>query len=226
MECLSRLNSAPHVPASSAERLSTLSPPLGAAGHVLVQRRPPAISSPFCADQAGRGLSCGLPQRTRPPAQGAVHGFTRPSLGELLEGTLLVSSRGEKVMISLCKEQGAQTGLHSLGLPPSSRLPARQVPGGAEPLSPRGGCRLQAKACLGPEFPTGHCSFLSLETHSEMLGVTGGGGGGPGQSHPSGVSKEHCLSLSELHQSLLRKEAWGPQDHSIFYYSKLKECNS
>ena len=58
VECLSRLNSAPHEPASSAEKLSTLTPPLGAAGHVLVQRLPPAISSPFCADQAGRGLSC------------------------------------------------------------------------------------------------------------------------------------------------------------------------
>lgn len=126
-----------------------------------------------------------------------MHGFTRPSLGELLEGALLVSSRGEKVIISLCKEQGARTGLHSLGLPPSSSLPARQVPGGAEPLSPRGGCRPQAKAGLGPEFPTGHCSFLSLETHSEMLGSQEEGEEARASLTPQGSAKStasHCLN--------------------------------
>ena len=218
-ESFSRLNSAPPVPASKSTP--------GAAGHVLVQW-PPAISSPFCANQAGRGLSCGLSQRRRPLAQGAVHGFRRPSLCELLPGAFLVSSRGEVVMINLCasKSREPRQGCTLRGsLPAPGSLPGRS-PGRAEPLSPRGGRRPQAKAWPQPWVPRRPLLFSFPGYSLRDAGVTGGGGGGRGQSHPSGVSKEHCLSLSELHHSLLRKEAWGPQDRAIFYYSKLKESNS
>lgn len=95
------------------------------------------------------------------------------------------------------KEQGARQGYTLQGsLPAPGSLPGRS-PGGAEPLSPCGGHRPQARPGLGPGFPAGHCSFLSLETRSEMLGSQEEGEEAEASLTPQGSAKStasHCLN--------------------------------
>ena len=158
-----------------------------------------------------------------------MHGFSRPSLCQLLPGAFLVSSRGEVVMINLWASKSREPGQGCTlrgSLPAPGSLPAGQVPRQGRASEPPWGPQTPSKGLASAQgSPPATALFFPWKLALRCWGH-GRRGRRPGQPHPSGVSKEHCLSLSELHHSLLRKEAWGPRDRAIFYYSKLKESNS
>lgn len=97
-------------------------------------------------------------------------------------------------------------------LPAPGSLPAGQVPRQGRASEPPWGPQTPSKGLASAQgSPPATALFFPWKLALRCWGHRRRGRR-PGQPHPSGVSKEHCLSLSELHHSLLRKEAWGPRD--------------